>query len=461
MKSIVLQIYHQEKDGRGKWFDAAEIKFSQDDLKAPVELSYLNDYLISVPSFDAKDNWSCTVNAPVSAIPTEYLHWPALLDDLLPVGKSRDWWLQALDATKWSIFEQQYSLLTHACMSPVGNVRVKEAVANSTAKENRTFEMNDVTSLQHDFLTYAYEQGQAVGGATGAGGMAPKLLLMLNEQERVFIDADFAGKPLNATAYLIKFARNNRTELDNHILIAEGVYYRALDQILKGTDIQTIHIDLMRTEAAQNQSSLWLPRFDVVMKQGIAHRLGLESVYSIINAGAGSHQDHFEVMARIWHKIADATRMSQFDFIKQYLTRDFLNIVFGNSDNHGRNISFLKHDGDITFAPIYDFAPMKADPEMVIRTFRWGNDCERAGRVQFDKIVAQISRDDAENRGMKLDHSWQPELMMQFLSQLAERLITLPELLSDLGCPDEILHFQAIGFAHIEDNLREMGVLNG
>lgn len=54
-------------------------------------------------------------------------------------------------------------------------------------------------SLQYNFLEYANEQGATVGGATGAGGVAPKLLLML-VKDKVYIDGDFAGKPLTGIA---------------------------------------------------------------------------------------------------------------------------------------------------------------------------------------------------------------------------------------------------------------------
>lgn len=473
MQTLTLQLYNQ-----GNWLDAAQILFSDSALHAPVELVYLNEYLCESPDYDRCDNWACSVNAPVSAIPSEFPHWPALLDDLLPAGKSRQWWLTYLDAKNASEFQQNYQLLTHACISPVGNIRIKEAFEKVNTRENLRFSVQDVASLQYNFLEYAHEQDQAVGGATGAGGVAPKLLVMVAGDD-VHIDADFAGKPLQAAPYLTKFARNTGTQRDNNILRAEGVYYRALAQLLDGTGIETIDVTQMMTHEHGQQASLWLPRFDISAHNGIAHRKGMESVYSIINAGAGSRQEHFSVMARVWRKIAGTTSMSQYEFIKQYITRDFLNLVFGNSDNHGRNMSFLKHNGDIQFAPIYDFAPMKADPEMITRVFRWGNRCERSGEVQFDKVIACITQS-AMNHGVGsgthsdpgtnsdsnsdmiiADGSWDPEALMQFLSHLAQRLITLPELLQSLECPAEILDFPAIGFAQTEAKLQRMGVLRG
>jgi serine/threonine-protein kinase HipA len=44
-------------------------------------------------------------------------------------------------------------------------------------------------------------------------------------------------------------------------------------------------------------------------------------------------------------------------FIIDWVRRDLLNIIFGNSDNHGRNTAFMKADNEIILAPIYDNAP--------------------------------------------------------------------------------------------------------
>ena len=164
------------------------------------------------------------------------------------------------------------------------------------------------------------------------------------EEGNVFIDGDFAGKPLTATPYLTKFARNRRTARDNNILKAEGVFYKALSEILQDTNVKTIDVDKLKIleDKQSAQVSLWLPRFDVYLENGVANRIGLESIYSIIDAEPGSYQDHFYVMETVWRRINSATQMTKNEFAKQYVVRDFLNIVFGNSDNHGRNISFLK-----------------------------------------------------------------------------------------------------------------------
>lgn len=443
MKNVTLQLFNE-----GKWWDAANISFAGEQMASGVTLAYLPQYIKDVRSYGMTDCWACSVNAPVTMTPIDYESWPALLDDLLPVGKSRDWWLNYLNVSRRSEFEQNYALLTHACMSPIGNLRIKEATSQLNAHNTQRFSINDVAQLQHGFLEYANEQGAAVGGATGAGGVAPKLLLMVENNE-VYIDGDFAGKRLSATPYLTKFARNTRSARDNNILRAEGVFYQVLSKILEGTSIETINVSGMMTLEHESQVSLWLPRFDVQVDNSIATRVGVESIYSMINAGPGSYQDHFFVMENIWNKIKTTTQMSSQEFAKQYLARDLLNLAFGNSDNHGRNISFLKLEGDIQFAPIYDFAPMKADPEMVTRLFKWGKDCEEGGIVRFDNVVKELTE------------YCKPDELMAFLNSLAEKLIGVPVLLEQHGCPREILEFPAIGFNNLESKLANFGVHNG
>lgn len=445
MKTVTLQLFNQ-----GQWWDAAELRFLGGHLSSRVSLSYYASYVLSTVEYNRKDCYACSINAPVDMIPTEYINWPALLDDILPVGKSREWWLTRLGVSRADIFTQHYALLTNACMSPIGNLRIKESVSSTTKNTLIRFPINDVIQLQHDFLEYANENGAAVGGATGAGGVAPKLLLML-EETQVYIDSDFAGKPLTAIPYLVKFARNNRTQTDNDILKAEGIFYRVLAKVLSETSIETIDSSNIMTciDSSNEQVSLWLPRFDVKIENGIAIRLGVESIYSIVNAEPGSYQNHSDVITKLWSHLSDATTMSSSEFVKQYVARDFLNLIFGNSDNHGRNISFLKLDNDIKFAPIYDFAPMKADPEGIVRLFKWNSDVESGGNVDFRKVADELS------------DLCPPGELLNFLNQLALKLIDLPTMLNDLNCPEKILNLPVIGFKNIGRKLQQMGVYDG
>lgn len=435
---MVLQLYWA-----GRWHDAATLSFAGTGKDSAVYIDYLPDYLRNqAVQYHSSSEQAVSVNAAVTAIPTEYPRWPGLLDDLLPAGKTRQWWLNRLDIGHLPVFEADCQLLRHTCMSPVGNIRIKEAVQPADQALMR-FPIQQVCSLQHDFLEYANSQGAAVGGATGAAGVAPKLLLML-EGDEVYIDGDSAGKPCAARPFLVKFARNLRTARDNQVLLAEGAFYRVLPTLLQQSGIRSIDSQQLQIHQVEGQVSLWLPRFDVVDQDGYLHRLGMESVYSILDAGPGSAWDHFDVVRLLWQKLAGSLEQSREQFVTEYVLRDLLNLVFGNSDNHGRNMSFLKNAGKVCFAPIYDFAPMKADPEQVTRLFKWGQGAELAGEVNFERVAASLA------------DLVDPDLLLTALRAMAQQLLQVPELLKQHGCPEEILHFPAIGFAHLPEKLHRM-----
>ncbi len=445
---MVYNLMQLELYINGRWKTAADIAFGDNGA---VTISYLPHYLMDKTiAFDSRAEQAVSVNAPVSPIETRYKRWPGLFDDLLPVGKARDWWLQELGIQHLPYAEQQPLLLANAVIAPVGNVRVKQAYEQSPkTNEQHYFSIAEVGALEYEFLEFASNRGAAIGGATGAHGVAPKLLLQLDEQKRVSIDADFAGKPNIATPYLVKFARNNRSQRDNQILQAEYSFYRVLHQLLGDSTIATMDPDriLLHSDPSTQQNSLWLPRFDVYEEQGTLHRMGMESIYSILDVSVGASCNHFAVIDNLLQRIQPMLAVNTADFVKDYVVRDFLNMVFGNSDNHGRNISFLKHNGRLFLAPIYDFAPMKADPEFIKRTFTWGAPFEHVGTVHYPSIAEKLAK------------YVEPNDLLGTLSQLAEQLVNVQALLEANDCPQEMITFPSLGFASVEQRMREYGVL--
>lgn len=127
-----------------------------------------------------------------------------------------------------------------------------------------------------------------------------------------------------------------------------------------------------------------------------------------------------------------------------YIQRDVLNLVFGNSDNHGRNTALLKSADSVWLAPIYDFAPMKMDLEGITRTTHWGS-FERGGEVDWQGVLSSLGEEETFVRAG--------------LRELAERLTSLPSLLRELGLPQETLEFSALGLQRTEARLREWGLL--
>ena len=227
--------------------------------------------------------------------------------------------------------------------------------------------------------------------------------------------------------------------MDCNILRAEYYYYHELHSL----GFNTIDINQMRLIEGNSYPSLWLPRFDVQWTNQEWSRFGLESVYSVLNKPAGSHLNHFEVIEQMCNLLNKVD--SQFDsqhFVCEWLQRDLLNIIFGNSDNHGRNTSLLKINGQIILAPIYDFAPMKADPEQIIRSTTWGSPYEEGGEYRWDQITNQLS-------------IWcEPETAMMMLKQLAVQLLGLKERLIERGVPEQVMTIPGMNFDYVEDKLK-------
>ena len=194
--------------------------------------------------------------------------------------------------------------------------------------------------------------------------------------------------------------------------------------------------------------SLWLPRFDNEWRDQQWHRHGLESVYSILNKPSGSHLNHFNVineLCDLLHKLDYHFDASQ--FVCEWLQRDLLNIIFGNSDNHGRNTSFIKSAGQISLAPIYDFAPMKADTEVVTRSTTWGSPYEEGGEYRWDLITQQLG------------HLCDPRLSLRTLKSLAVKLLGLKERLIQRGVPEQIIKMPVLSFDYIEAKLKRWDLL--
>lgn len=78
-------------------------------------------------------------------------------------------------------------------------------------------------------------------------------------------------------------------------------------------------------------------------------------------------------------------------FVSEWVKRDLLNVAFANSDNHGRNTALLKTPQGTWLAPVFDFAPMKADPEGIIRTTTWGAPFEEGREFKWFAIAEQLS----------------------------------------------------------------------
>ncbi|WP_026960679.1 type II toxin-antitoxin system HipA family toxin [Aliagarivorans taiwanensis] len=435
-----------------KWVNIALIQFPDEEQLNITELEYFGEYVQE--HFGVDDYHAATLNYPVNMfVDRDGPGWMRFLDDIIPSGASRRFWVSYLGIGDKSKAEQDFELLKHGTTAPVGNLRILESLPPEDPDPHamaRTFRVEEVKERATDFLEYAQRLGAAAGGATGAGGEAPKLLLRCTNNGNVWIDS-YQDDPTNLDSfYLVKYPRNERRDIDCDVLRAEYHFYHELEAM----GFEAIQTQGMRLIEGDRYPSLWLPRFDVVTVDGQVERLGLESVYSILQKQPGDFLDHKQTLVTLVEAISQSHMVTvqgfKFDaeaFVIEWVQRDLLNIAFGNSDNHGRNTSFLKGKGWIELAPIYDFAPMKADPEDVTRTITWGAGLEIGGEFNFAQIAAELAELADSSK------------LLTELKTTAGKLVGLKQRLADRGVPNTILDLPSIGFDYLDEKLTRWNLL--
>ncbi|WP_313376351.1 HipA domain-containing protein [Pantoea sp. CTOTU50773] len=432
---LILQLYLD-----GNWHDVAEL-----DVKEPSKgresaalLAY--DFNYAAEHLDRNDIASCSLNYPVMLIGSHFAQpWFGFLDDIVPAGASRRYWIQHLGLQSKSSAEQDYALLKAGTIAPVGNLRIKDSLPqlpeNSQLKTRR-FPAEWAIERDSDFLEYAQQMGAASGGATGAGGEAPKLLLRRNTNSEVWIDTWQDDQQNRDIPYLVKYPRGSRSPIDCDILRAEYHFYHELQAM----GVETIDTQEMLLCEGERYPSLWLPRFDIAFVENRKVMYGLESIYSLMKKPPGSYLNHFEVIRCLVERLA-LTGEDREKLVSEWVKRDMLNVAFGNSDNHGRNSAILKKPSGMWLAPVYDFAPMKADPEGVVRTTQWGSPYEEGGHYNWQLIAQQLNE-------------FIPEAsLLNSLRELTRKLAGLKSRLAARGVPQSILEMPGIGFNYLEERI--------
>lgn len=445
--TIQIHLHHE-------WRDAAVLELPEPrrGTAGAAGLAYLQEHALDWMFRD--DEHACSMVLPVELMLTHRAsRWFGFLEDIMPAGASRRFWVAHLGLQDLPAGQQDAMLLAHGTIAPVGNLRIKEAVPSlppGSGLRERRFELASVVERHADFLEYAQQMGAASGGATGAGGEAPKLLLRCAADDSVWIDT-WQDDPVQPDAHLlVKFPRGRRGPDDCDILRAEYHYY----QELAALGVDTIDTAGMRLIEGERYPSLWLPRFDVEWREARWRRHGLESVYSLLGAAPGTHLEQFRVLRRLVAMLEGQYRVAElgetFDregFVIEWVRRDLLNVAFGNSDNHGRNMALLKRPEGIWLSPVYDFAPMKADPEGVVRTTRWGTPFEEGGEFDWHAIA------DA------LEDLVPPERLMASLRAQAADLVGLAARLRERGVPERILAMPAVGLTTLDARLERWRLL--
>lgn len=420
--------------------------FEQPDagLDGPCTYGYEQGYLVN-----ALDSVGSRLSGAVSAVlPVGWESWrsqqaPAFLFDILPAGAARRFLLKRLSGERPEGLSLDLFLLGRCTPAPIGNLRIKESAEAIAGSPVLGFTRDEVVSRDSRFLEYAYEQGAAIGGATGAGGEAPKLLLTEDRNGALHPDAILPDADA-AQHWFVKFARNKASQTDQDILRSEYCFYRAVRQL----GLDTITAQGLALEEGK-KPSLWMQRFDRKVSMAGVERVAVESIYSLSGVTeAGSYMSHAEVLGNLvalWQRVGQAEQVA--DLVFEYMRRDLLNQILGNSDNHGRNTSILRTEQGVSLAPIYDLAPMVMDDEGVTRTTKWPKHIEVAGRVDWRGACAEAAQ-------------WvNPDELFQRLRRAATAFLALPDLLSAEGLPAATMNHPRIALRDLPQRLKQWGLV--
>ncbi|MGF0240176.1 type II toxin-antitoxin system HipA family toxin [Gordonia sp. IEGM753] len=440
MYTLTLQTYTS-----GKWLDAMTLVFADPEkgFEGPCRFGYKNDYVAA--------NFECIESPFSKAVSAKLpLDWdsfslkkaPAFLLDIVPAGAAKRFLMARLGQEKPEGISADLYLLGRSTPAPIGHMRIKESVEASVERTAMGFAREEVIARDNTFLEYAYEQGAAIGGATGAGGEAPKLLMTQGRDGLLYPDAVLNDDQV-VQHWFVKFARNKSSQTDQNILKSEFHYYKALHAL----GIETVAAEGLALEEAA-KPSLWMKRFDRNVTDHGVERFAVESIYSLAGVIVpGSYMNHLEVMqllAQLWRTAGQEAEIP--DLARDYLRRDLLNKILGNSDNHGRNTSIIRTADALRLAPIYDLAPMVMDDEGVTRTTKWPRALEVAGEVQWREVCSSL-------RGVS-----DPDALYEGLREDADHLMALPDILSASGLPDATMNHPAIALRNLAQRLKNWGL---
>ena len=381
--TAILEVHHA-----GAWHPAAQLQALGHNR---VRFSYLDEYVFG----DIHLPVSFTL--PVGLWPEPKVQGlmglepdhrpPAFLYDLVPQGKGRQVLLSALRLPDSD--EMVMPLVMAGAFNPIGCLRLdtavrfyaQEAANNPDLQMANGFSLSDITQRSDEFLNHIVSHAMLATGTTGVQGVAPKFLLTTNPDERWFADMALPDEQARAH-WLVKLPRG-KNEDDRAVLRNEAAYLRVAAAVgLRCHQAPVLHGDM-----------LFVRRFDrQVLPTGSVLRLHQESLASLVGQrGFGLAQSQQSLLAGMRRVVTHPARET-LEFIK----RDVLNLALRNTDNHARNTAVQRtFDGSIALTPVFDFAPMFKDPELVARSCQWR---DTAGVRQSDwrQVVEQLDVPDFE-----------------------------------------------------------------
>ncbi|TDT43176.1 serine/threonine-protein kinase HipA [Halospina denitrificans] len=432
----------------GVWHDAGVLSFpepGQGLLSKEVGFAYNAGYVLAAYdhresgdgealSFSDERAFSMDLPATISGDYRGHTVTCALRD-IIPQGAGRRVLLRALGYDMTAEQSADIELLENGCIAPVGNLRIREAFERFSYRLEQTpirgYTTQEISNRADPLIEQARELNIAIGGTTGVGGDAPKVMVSEADDGLYYIEGTCDERRV-VRHWIIKFARGRRTRIDQDVLRAEAAVYRALEP----TPVRSID-DTYLIEG-NNGPALWLPRFDrrVNASDGV-ERLGMQSIYCLMGMhGDGAALSHNEVVQMLMRRFHDD------DILVDYLVNDIINETIANRDNHGRNTAILTDAGHRQLAPAFDLAPMVMDPEGISRSSAWRGEWQHGQRGEYAKILEEAAL--------------APSVACRRLKGILERVEDLRARLETQGAPEAMLDHQAMRFNLIQQIIAEL-----
>lgn len=395
----------QIHDSQLGWLDAATIKFGTSGNE--VQIEYDIDY--AQQHWARRDLFALSLTFPVS-LDIYSGEVPGYIVDLVPQGQVLKRLLAQYGISRENDFQK---ILESIPLASPGNMRIKEPWLEVEEQRDRYrhegFSKKEIVEANVAFIQYMMDHGSPVAGTSGAAGGAPKFLLREDFSGQFHADG-YLDDRKTKKAWLVKFPF---TDSSNSKMILKTEW--AFSNVLTDLGLNTFG------EYEWQKDVLFVPRFDRVPDaHGCLHYFGLESFYAAHGISQFGARLTHENNLRLVKAYSSNPRQDAIEYLK----RDLVNQAFANTDNHGRNSSFIKREGEIRISPIYDVTAMKFfQGDMIIPLTTWGE----AGTRFKDRLVWTENLLDLPQKNIK-------EEMLIF----GERLSRLEERIESFSIPKEV-----------------------
>lgn len=396
----IIEVFHA-----GQWHPAAKLRALSDNR---CQFSYLDEYVFGDQGIPV------SLGLPVGLWPEPKIEGltgleadhrpPPFLYDLIPQGRGRKFLLSTLKLNDSDAMIMP--LVMAGAFNPIGCIRLRSAVdfyRAQAAKEPSShitdgFSLDDITAHSDKFLEHISLHCMLAAGTTGVQGVAPKFLLSTDVEGKWFADLALPDER-SREHWLVKLARG-KSEDDRMVLRNEAAYLR----VAAACGLRVSHEPRLIGEM------LFVRRFDREVTPGGLQRLHQESLASLVGQRGFGVPHSQQALLGALRDVVDNPLDETIEFIK----RDILNLALRNTDNHSRNTAVQRTPGGcVQLTPLFDFAPMFKDPEVVARSCHW-RDAQGTRQTDWLQIIEGLPIPEQER--IKIAHALSEFLPM--VSQL-------------------------------------------